>query len=113
MAIDSIRKWREQYARRYLGVDFEPLQSTTFQASVRPIFTELRIIRAAFGPGFLFRDEDLLRDNDDRVGFVVVQSGRLTARHLGREVRLAAGDAVMIADERDRRHWLARELGLI
>ena len=96
MAIDPVRKWREQYARRYLRVDFEPLPGSTFHASVKPIFAELRIVRGAFSPGFLFRDEDLLRDDDDRVGFVVVQSGRLTARHLGREVQLAAGDAVMM-----------------
>ena len=96
MAIDPVRKWREEYARRYLRVDFEPLAGSTFHASVKPIFAELRIVRAALSPGFLFRDEDLLRDDDDRVGFVVVQSGRLTARHLGREVQLAAGDAVMM-----------------
>jgi hypothetical protein len=65
----------------------------TFHASVKPIFPELRIIRARLSPGFLFRDEDLLRDGDDSIGFVVALSRELTARHLGREVRLAPGDA--------------------
>src|SRR5262249_18055682 len=59
-------------------------------------FRELRIVRAALSPGFLFRDEDLLRDGDDRLGFVVAQSGELTARHLGREVLIAPGDATMM-----------------
>jgi AraC-like DNA-binding protein len=58
--------------------------------------TELRIVRAALSPGFLFRDEDLLRDDDDRIGFVVAGRGELTARHLGREVRLSPGDATMM-----------------
>ena len=93
---DRIREWREQYARRCLRVDFEPLPGPTFHASVKPIFPELRIVRAALSPGFLFRDEDLLRDGDDRIGFVVAQSRELTARHLGREVRLAPGDATMM-----------------
>ena len=93
---DPVREWREQYARCRLKVDFEPLPGTTFHASVRPILPELRIVRAAFSPGFLFRDEDLLRDDDDRIGFVVAQSGELTARHLGREVRLPPGDATMM-----------------
>jgi hypothetical protein len=31
----------------------------------------------------------LIRDGDDSIGFVVAQSGRLTAKHLGREVGLA------------------------
>ena len=68
----------------------------SFHASVKPIFPELRIVRAALSPGFLFRDHDLIRDGDDRVGFVVAQSGQLTARHLGREIRLAPGDATLM-----------------
>jgi hypothetical protein len=35
-------EWREQYARRYLKVDFEPLAGAIFHASVKPIFPELR-----------------------------------------------------------------------
>jgi hypothetical protein len=76
---DPIREWREQYARRYLRVDFESLAGTPFHASVKPTFPELRIIRARISPGFLFRDEDLLRDGDGSVGFIVAQSGELTA----------------------------------
>ena len=96
MQRDPVREWREQYARCCLYVDFEPLPGTTFHASVKPILPELRIVRAALSPGFLFRDEDLLRDGDDRIGFVVAQSGKLDARHLGREVQLAPGDATMM-----------------
>jgi AraC-like DNA-binding protein len=93
---DPIREWREQYARRYLRVDFEPLPGSTFHASVKSILPELRIVRAALSPGFLFRDDDLLRDDDDRIGFVVAQSGELTAKHLGREVLLAPGDSTLM-----------------
>jgi AraC-like DNA-binding protein len=93
---DSIREWREQYARRILRVDFEPVPGMAFHASIKPIFPELRIVRAALSPGFLFRDEDLLRDGDDRFGFVVAQSREITARHLRREVRLAPGDATVM-----------------
>jgi hypothetical protein len=93
---DPIREWREQYARCCLKVDFEPLPGSTFQASVKPIFPELRIIRATLSPGFLFRDEGLLRDGDDSIGFVIARSRELTARHLGRELQLAPGDATMM-----------------
>src|SRR6201987_5523348 len=93
---DSILQWREQYARRNLRVDFEPLVGAVFHALVKPIFPELRMVRAALSPGFLFRDDDLIRDGDDRIGFVVAQSGELTARHLGREIRLAPGDATLM-----------------
>ena len=93
---DPIREWREQYARRHLRVDFEPSAGTPFHASVKPIFPELRIVRAMLSPGVLFRDDDLLRDGDDSVGFVVAQSGALTGRHLRREVLLGPGDATIM-----------------
>ena len=96
MQAHSVREWREQYARPCLRLDFEPLPGPTFHASVKPIFPGLRIVRTALSPGFLFRDEDLLRDDDDRIGFVVAQSGELAARHLGREVVLGPGDATMM-----------------
>jgi hypothetical protein len=43
-----ILEWRE-YARRCLRVDFEPLAGAIFHSSVKPIFPELRIVRAARG----------------------------------------------------------------
>jgi AraC-like DNA-binding protein len=93
---DPIREWRERYARCCLRVDFEPLPDAIFRASVTSVFPELRAVRAAFSPGFLFRDDDLLRDGDDSIGFIIARSRELTATHLGREVRLAAGDATMM-----------------
>ena len=93
---DPVLEWRKQYARRCLRVDFEPFAGAIFHASVKSIFPELRIVRAALSPGFLFRDDYLIRDGDDSIGFVVAQSGQLTARHLGREVQLAPGDATMM-----------------
>jgi AraC-like DNA-binding protein len=93
---NPVLEWRENYARRHLRVDFEPLAGAVFHATVKPIFPELRIVRAALSAGFLFRDDDLIRDGDDRIGFVVAQSGQLTARHMGREIRLAPGDATMM-----------------
>jgi len=47
-------------------------------------------------PGFLFRNDDLIRDGNDGIGFIIAQSGEPTATHPGREVRLAAGDATMM-----------------
>jgi hypothetical protein len=93
---DPIREWREQYARCCLRVDFEPLPGATFSASVKPIFPELRSVRVAFSPGFLVRDDNLLQDGDDSIGFIIAQSRELTATHLEREIRLAAGDATMM-----------------
>jgi AraC-like DNA-binding protein len=96
MQPDPIREWREQFARCCLNVDFEPLPGTTFHASVKPIFPELGIIRTAFSPGFVFRDENLLRDGNDSFEFVIAQSQELNVTHQGREIRLRPGDATIM-----------------
>ena len=93
---DPIGKWREQYARCCINVDFEPLSDVTFQASVKPIFTEPHMAQVAFSPGFVFRDEDLIRDGNDSIGLIIAQSGNPTFRHLEREIRLGSGDATMM-----------------
>jgi AraC-like DNA-binding protein len=96
MQPDLIREWREHFARRCLKVDFEPLPGTTFHASVKPIFPELGIIRTASSPGFVFRDEDLLRDGNDSFELIVAQSQELIIARQGREMRLGPGDATIM-----------------
>jgi AraC-like DNA-binding protein len=50
-------------------------------------------------PGFIFRDEDLIRDGDDGVSLVIAPSRKLNILHRGREVQLAPGEAtIMQAD---------------
>ena len=95
-AQDPIREWREQYARYCLPVGFEPLPGATFSASVKLIFPELCTARAALSAGFLFRDDDLLRDGNDSLEVIVAQSPELNITHQGREVRLAPGDATIM-----------------
>jgi AraC-like DNA-binding protein len=96
MQPDPIREWREQYGRHCLRVDFEPLPGTTFDASVKPIFPELGIIRTKSSPGFVFRDEDLLTDNNDSFEVIFAQSQDLNITHQGRELRLGPGDATIM-----------------
>jgi AraC-like DNA-binding protein len=93
---DPVREWREQYARCCLDVDFEPSPNVTFYASVKPIFPELHVARAALSPGFLFRDDDLLRDGNDSFEFIVAQSGELNITQQAREIRLGPGDATIM-----------------
>jgi AraC-like DNA-binding protein len=96
MQPDLIREWREQYARHCLRVDFEPLPGTTFDASVKPIFPETRIIRTKCSPGIIFRDEDLLRDGNNSFEVIFAQSQELNITHQGCEIRLRPGDATIM-----------------
>jgi AraC-like DNA-binding protein len=80
-------------------LDFEPLPDTSFHHAVKPIFDEPRIVRTTLSPGFIFRDEDLVRDGDDSVSLVIASSRKLNILHRGHEVQLAPGEAtVMQAD---------------
>ena len=99
---DPVREMREQYARCCLKVDFEPLPGATFRASLKPIFPELRIARAALSAGYLFRDDDLLRDGNDSLEVIVAQSPNLNITHHGREIRLCSWRRDDNAGECDR-----------
>ena len=96
MQDEAIRQLREQYARCCLSVGFEPLQGARVSASVKPIFPELRTARAALSAGYLFRDDDLLRDGNDSLEAIVAQSPELNITHQGREIWLAPGDATIM-----------------
>jgi len=67
---------------------------------VKPIFEEPRVVRTRLSPGFVFRDEDLVRDGDDKFGFLISQARGLDAAHDGREVWLGYGDATMMQASR-------------
>jgi len=79
-----------------LNVGFEPLPGARVGASVKPIFPELRTARAALSAGFLFRDDDPLRDGNDSLEVIVAQFPELNIAHQGREIRLAPGDATIM-----------------
>jgi AraC-like DNA-binding protein len=93
---DPIRAWREQYARRCLNIDFEPLSDAPFHASFEPIFEDLRIARTKLTPGVTFRDEDLVKDGDDAFSLMISQSRNLEVTHQARDLRLVYGDATLL-----------------
>ncbi|MBB4018545.1 AraC-like DNA-binding protein [Chelatococcus caeni] len=94
MQRDAIRRWREQYARRSLRIDFRPLTDAPFSTSFEPIYDDLRVARTRFSPGITFRDDELVKDGDDAFSLVICPSRSLHVTHQGREVRLGRGEAV-------------------
>jgi AraC-like DNA-binding protein len=93
---DPVREWREQFARRYLNLDFTPLSGAPFRAVVEPIFDDLRIARVSLSPGLTFRDAELVKDGDDALSLVILESGRLQVAQLGRDLRLSRGEATLV-----------------
>lgn len=93
---DPIRTWRENFARRVLNVDFEPLPDAPFRAQIRPIFTDLRMARTVMSPGMAYRDVELTKDGDDAFSLVVSQSRDLAITQQQRELKLGRGDATLM-----------------
>ena len=91
---DPIRKWRDEYARRVLNLDFKPLSDAPFRAAVEPIFE--RIVRTTHSPGVTFRDEALVKDGDDSYSLLLSQSTNIDVAHRGRDLRLRHGDATLL-----------------
>ena len=97
MQRDPVREWREQIARRLLGLDFKPLSDAPFKATVKPIFQDPRIVRAAFSPGITFRDAELIKkDPDSSFAVLIAQSANIFVKHHGRELQLGCGDATLL-----------------
>src|SRR5206468_1684878 len=93
---DPIREWREQYARRWLSIDFEPLSDAPFRASVESIFDDLRVVRVVLSPGVTFRDEELVKDGQDAFGLMISESRSLDITHRGDDLRLGHGEATLM-----------------
>jgi AraC-like DNA-binding protein len=96
---NPIREWREQYARRWLNIDFEPLSDTPFRFSLKPIFEGLRVARVAFSPGFTFRDNELVKDGEDAFVVFISQSKSIDLTLRGRALRLGYGDATLLSSD--------------
>ena len=97
MQRDPVREWREQIARHLLGLDFKPLSDAPFKATVKPIFQDPRIVRAAFSPGITFRDAELIKmDPDSSFAVLIAQSANIFVKHHGRELQLGCGDATLL-----------------
>jgi AraC-like DNA-binding protein len=93
---DPIREWREDFARRWLSIDFRPLSDAPFRSSVKPILDDLRSARFGFTPGVTFRDEGLVQDGDNSFSLLISQSRNLYVIHQGRDLRLGPGDATLL-----------------
>jgi AraC-like DNA-binding protein len=97
MKIEHVREWREQVARHLYHLDFEPGgDPAQFHASFACVMAEPNIGRISLGPGFTFRDQQLLKDGHDGVSLVVAKSRRVSASQIGRELLLDPGESTFL-----------------
>jgi AraC-like DNA-binding protein len=96
------REWagivREVYGRHLLRLDIEPLTDAPFRYDMTVhLMPGLDIMSAAHSPVRMRRTLDLMSDGKDALT-LLMSSAPAVASQLGREVSVAAGDAIAMAD---------------
>jgi AraC-like DNA-binding protein len=89
--------WREEFGRRIVHVDIEPLSDAPFQAEATlQALPGLRIL-AWQGSAMRFkRSQTNIVDGDDSIGVIICSPGRSQLSQRGREIEFRAGDAITL-----------------
>ena len=92
-----IPMWREEFGRRIVHVDIEPLSGVPFQAEAT--LHALHGLRTLAWQGSAMRFRRLkanIVDGDDSIGIVVCSPGRSELSQRGQEIEFRAGDAIAL-----------------
>ena len=93
---DPVRKWREEYARCMLHLDFEPIPDSEFRFSTVNVIDGIRLVNSFFGPGFTVRDADLIKRGDDSFALVISRSKHIIVDKQFQHFPLGRGDAALL-----------------
>lgn len=75
----DLKRWREEVGRSLLNLDFRPEGDTPFQFRMAPVLvgSSVRVVHNKHGPGYTFRDSELLRDGNNCLAIVYPVRGTL------------------------------------
>jgi AraC-like DNA-binding protein len=94
---ERLSRRREEFGRRMLRVDIEPVSNLTFHAEAKlRALPGLRTVESFGSAAWFDRTPVMAAEGDDSVGLVINLGKRATASQRGRDVVLGAGDAVPI-----------------
>jgi len=95
---DRVAIWREQYVRKALKLDIEPINGTAFECSVMfRMLPGVQIMSTALSPVRITRGRQFLADGNGDLIFIINQSGTATALARGREIMLSEGDGLLMS----------------
>jgi AraC-like DNA-binding protein len=94
-ARDRLAIWREEFGRKFCQSDIEPLSEATFEAEMTlRALPGVRTMECVTAPARQQRTKPSIPD--DSIGLPFNLSGAMTFSHIGREVSLDPGEAVVI-----------------
>lgn len=75
----DMKRWREEVGRNLLNLDFRPEGDSPFRFRMSPVLVGpgVRVVHNAHGPGYTFRDSELLRDGNNCLAIVYPVRGTL------------------------------------
>lgn len=90
--------WREDICRRWLRLDFEPLDDIPFQGSIKPVFDfgGVKVVRWSHTAGRLSRSSNLVQDGADSFALLFPTGATVFIKHCGQETIVKAGEALMM-----------------
>jgi AraC-like DNA-binding protein len=95
---DRIAIWREQYGRKVLKLDIEPINETSLECSILlRALPGVQIMSTAMSPVRITREREFLAEGNEDLIFIINQSGTATVFARGREVVLRPGNALLMS----------------
>jgi len=92
-----IPMWREEFGRRIVHADIEPLSDVPFHAEATlHALPGLRTLAWQGAPMHFKRSQANIVDGDDSIGFVVCSPSRSQLTQRGQEIEFRAGDAIAL-----------------
>lgn len=96
----DLNRWREEIGRNLLRLDFRPVGDSPFRYSIKPVLVGkcLKVVANTHGPGYAFRDKELVRDGDGTISFIYPRRGKLHYAQR-RDGALRPGDATILTSD--------------
>jgi AraC-like DNA-binding protein len=95
---DRVAAWREQYGRRILRLEVEPLSDIPFSSDLKlQMLPDLGIVFGTHSPMRVGRSRELLTDGDDGLTLQISSAAGIAAQR-GREAAVGPGEAVMMSN---------------
>lgn len=94
----DLKRWREEIGRAVLNLDVEPIGERPFHSVMAPRLEHegVRIVHWRHTPALTIRDRHMVKDGEAAYTLIYPRAGPLEILHLGREILLRPGEAVLM-----------------
>jgi AraC-like DNA-binding protein len=114
---ERLPRWREEFGRAFLHIDFEPLDEAPFEGEATMCsLPGMRALSARMSAAKMVRTKAMITAGDDHFGFAFnINSGPALLKQRGKDLELRSGDAVSIShlDPADLVYPGGRHIGLV